>query len=150
MRTITLAAGAAVAAALALAAPALADSTAYVKLPGVAGCEVTVDKVVCESNWPQAPVTPCAQCPQVMHMDQALVDANGTLTWRDANIGQPDAPGGPGWFVLGVGQPFHGNGWRAVTDGSGHYTFTNDATGHGMTITRVAGGDGGHSEVSTF
>jgi hypothetical protein len=73
-------------------------------VPGIAGCEVAAGSVVCEGNWPQAPETPCAQCPQVMHMDQAVVDTNGNLTWRDANIGNPDA-GGPGWVVVKVGQP---------------------------------------------
>jgi len=149
MRTITLAAGAAAAVALALAVPARADSTPYVKLPGIAGCEVAAGNVVCEGSWPQAPVTPCAHCSQVMHVDQALVDANGNLTWRDANIGSPDA-GGPGWFVLTAGQPYHGYGWTAQEDGSGHSTFTNDATGHGMTVTWVAARDASHAEVSTF
>jgi hypothetical protein len=154
MRTIALAAVAAAAFALAptlaVAAPARADPTTYVKLPGVAACEVTPASVVCESTWPQAPVTPCPQCREVLHMDQALVDAGGNLTWRDANIGQPDQPGGPGWFVLDVGWPYHGYGWTAVTDGNRHYTFTNDSTGHGMTITRVGYGVDGHSEAATF
>jgi serine/threonine-protein kinase len=149
MRTTPLAA-ALLTLALVPAAPAHAEPTMYVKLPGVAACEVTTEMVVCESTWPQAPVTPCPQCREVMHMDQALVDAGGNLTWRDANVGQPDQPGGPGWFVLEVGRPYHGYGWTVVTDGSNHYTFTNDATGHGMTITRVGNGVDGHSEAATF
>ncbi|OBF88499.1 hypothetical protein A5791_17695 [Mycobacterium sp. 852002-51163_SCH5372311] len=130
--------------------PPVQASTPYVKLPGLAGCMVATENVVCQGNWPQAPVTPCAQCREPMHMDQVLVDTNGTLTWRDANIGSPNSPGGPGWFVLNAGQPYHGYGWTAESDGGGHVTFKNDATGHGMTITAVATGDSSHGEIKAF
>jgi serine/threonine-protein kinase len=83
-------------------------------------------------------------------MDQALVDVNGKLTWRSANLGSPNSPGGPGWFVLQAGQPYHFDGWTAQTDGGGQFTFTNDATGHGMKITWVDLGTVSHPEVATF
>jgi hypothetical protein len=150
MRTIPLALAVATVLVLAVAAPAHAEPTPYVKLPNVAACRVAPGQVVCESTWPQAPVTPCPQCREVLHMDQALVDADGNLTWRDANIGQPDEPGGPGWFVLDATRPYQGYGWTVATDGNRHYTFTNDATGHGMTITRVGTGVDRHSEATTF
>jgi serine/threonine protein kinase len=125
-------------------------STPYLKLPGIAACEVAANNVVCEGNWPQAPTTSCAQCPQPMHMDQAIVDANGTLTWRDANIGQPDAAGGLGWYTLKIGAPYHGFGWTAQLVDSTQATFTNDATRHGMKITWIALADASHGEVGTF
>jgi hypothetical protein len=147
MRTMSLAAAAAAAASIALAVPAQADSIRNVTLPGIAGCEVNTRNVACEGNWRQAAVTPCAECPRVLHMDQAVVDANGNLTWRDADIGHLD-PDGP--FVLEVGQPYRGYGWTAQTDGSGHCTFTNDATGHGMTVTWVSARSARHADVRTF
>lgn len=143
---IWLAAGAAVA--VAAAVPVHADVTPYVKLPGIAACEIDTNAVVCEGNWPQAPVTPCPQCPETMHMDQAVVDANGHLSWRDANIGDPGD--GPGWFVLTVGQPYQGHGWTVQMDQAGRSTFTNDATGHGLAITWVVARDASHAQLTTF
>lgn len=145
--TVPLIAAAAVS--VAFAGPAHADITPYVKLPGIAACQVDPNTVVCESIWPQAPVTPCPQCPDVMHMDQAVVDVNGNLTWRDANIGDPETAG-PGWFELTVFQPYRGYGWTAQMDPMGHTTFANDVTGHGFDITPVVDRDGGHAEASTF
>ncbi|MCV6962503.1 serine/threonine protein kinase [Mycobacterium intermedium] len=125
-------------------------STPYIKVPGVATCQIDGESVVCQSTWSQAPVVPCPGCPEEMHMDQAIVDPNGNLTWRDANLGTPDGPGGPGWFSLWVSHPYRGFGWTAQADGNGHATFTNDATGHGMKITWVTEGNSGHAEVATF
>ncbi len=132
------------------AAPTQAAATPYVKLPGVTACEVAANNVVCDGNWPDAPTKPCAQCSQPGHWGQAIVDTTGTLTWRDANIGQPDASGGQGWYTLEVGTPYHGYGWTAQMADSTQATFTNDATGHGMKITWIDLGSVSHGEVGTF
>jgi serine/threonine protein kinase len=127
-----------------------AGSTPYVKLPGIASCEVETNQVVCQSSlFMQGPEVPCPGCQQPMHMDQALVDVNGRLTWRDANMGSPDSPGSPGWHELG-NEPYRVLGWTADADHTGHYTFTNDATRHGMKLTWVVARDASHPEVSTF
>ncbi len=139
-----------IAAKLARPGPVRADVTPYVDLPGVASCMIESDTVVCQGNWVQAPVTPCPQCPEPMHMDQVVVDARGNLSWRDANIGQPDGPGGPGWFTLTTDQPYHGQGWTARVDETGHTVFTNDATGHGLKITWIVARDASHAEVNAF
>ena len=138
-----------VVAALGLAPHAGADPpTPYVKLPHVI-CEVEVDNAVCEGVFPQAPVDPCIapKCPEVLHMDQAVVDADGTLKWRDANIGDPETAG-PGWFVLGAGQTYHVNGWTVQRNDDGNSTCTNDATAHGMAL-EVLGGRGPMGEFQT-
>jgi hypothetical protein len=57
MTRISLAAGAAAAITLALTVSARADSTPYVKPPGIARRQVAAGNVVCEGNWPQAPGT---------------------------------------------------------------------------------------------
>jgi serine/threonine-protein kinase len=123
-------------------------STTYVKLEGIGVCQVSTSDAVCQGTWPQAPVVPCPTCPQPMHMDQAVVDTNGTFTWRDANLGHPQ--GGRQEFTPTVGQPFHNLGWTAEVDGSGGSTFTYDATGHGMKITWVVARDASHAEASGF
>ncbi len=66
-------------------------------------------------------------------MDQAVVDADGTFSWRDANIGIPGAAG-PGWFTLEAGQAYHVNGWTMQRNDNDGTTVTNDATGHGMAL----------------
>jgi serine/threonine protein kinase len=125
-------------------------STPYVKLPGVAGCLVAANQVVCQSSlFVQGPEVPCPGCRQPMHMDQALVDVNGNLTWRDANLGSPNSPGGPGWYELG-NEPYRILGWTVDADHTGHFTFTNDATRRGMKITWIVARDASHPEVSTF
>jgi serine/threonine protein kinase len=115
-------------------------STPYVKLENVAGCEVSPSGAYCQGDWRQAPA----------HEDQAMVDTAGNLTWRDANM--PSVRSGPGWFELTVTQPYHGFGWTVRQDNALHYTFTNDATGHGMKITWVIGASANdnHAEVSGF
>jgi serine/threonine-protein kinase len=115
-------------------------STPYVKLENVAGCEVSPSGAYCQGDWRQAPA----------HEDQAMVDTAGNLTWRDANM--PSPRNGPGWFDLTVAQPYHGFGWTVRQDNALHYTFTNDATGHGMKITWMIGASSNdnHAEVSGF
>jgi hypothetical protein len=137
-----------VVAALALAPHAAADPTPYVKLPSTI-CQADVDRVACQGVFPDAPVDPCTspKCPEVMHMDQAVVDPAGLFTWRDANIGLPGAAG-PGWFVLDASQTYRVNGWTAQRDDGDNTTFTNDATGHGMTL-EVLGDRGSTGEIQT-
>lgn len=84
-------AGLGIVAALAPAPHAAADpTTPYVKLAHVI-CEVDVSSVACQGVFPEAPVDPCfaPKCPEVIDMDQVVVDADGTFNWRDANIGDP-------------------------------------------------------------
>ena len=136
-------------AALVLAPHVAADpTTPYVKLPHVI-CEVEVDNAVCEGVFPEAPVDPCftPKCPEVLHMDQAVVDADGAFTWRDANIGDPETAG-PGWFVLGAGQTYQVNGWTVQQNDDANTTFTNDATAHGMAL-QVLGDRGPMGEFQT-
>ncbi|MGH3969579.1 MAG: hypothetical protein ACRDTV_16055 [Mycobacterium sp.] len=134
MREIALA-GLAIGATVALAPHASADPpTPYLKLPSTK-CQVEVDSAWCEGVFLDAPIDPCTnpKCPEVLHMDQAVVNADGTFYWRDANIGNPNA-GGPGWFTLGAGQTYRVNGWTVQRVTDDHTTFTNDATGHGMSV----------------
>lgn len=127
--------GLGVVAALVLAPHAAADpANPYVKLPSTI-CEADVGSVACQGVFPAAPVDPCftPKCPEVIHMDQAVADADGTFKWRDANIGDPEIAG-PGWFVLGTGQTYHVNGWTIQRNDNDGTTVTNDATGHGMAV----------------
>ena len=107
-------------------------------------CEVGSDDrdgggpaVVCQTaGFPQAPMgqTPYPGWhgdPSVLHQDQAIVTASGQFSWRTANLGM--APPGQPDIVLVDGQTYDFQGWTIVPTGHGT-TFTNDATGHGMTI----------------
>jgi hypothetical protein len=125
-------------AAFALAPPAGADPTPYVKLPSTI-CQADVDSVACQGIFPDAPVDPCIgpKCPEVMHMDQAVIDPAGNFKWRDANIGLPGADR-EGWLIVGAGQTYRVNGWTAQRDDGDTTTFTNDATGHGMAMEVLA------------
>lgn len=136
-------------AALVLAPHAAADpATPYVKLPSTI-CQADVGSTACQGVFPAAPVDFCFApgCPKVMHMDQAVVDADGTFTWRDANIGLPGAAGA-GWFVLGAGQTYRVNGWTMQRNGNDGTTVTNDTTGHGMGLD-ILGDRGPMGEIQT-
>ena len=63
--------------------------------------------------------------------DQAFVTASGQFSYRTANIGigYNHAP----FDTLVPGQTYHIQGWTVVAGGDG-ITFTNDDTGHGMTV----------------
>ena len=91
--------------------------------------------VVCQGLFPHAPVVGCPtspgeKCPEIMHWDQAVVTASGAFRYRDGNIGVGD---NPVLDTLVPGQTYHIQGWT-VPAGAAGITFTNDATGHGMTI----------------
>jgi hypothetical protein len=107
-------------------------------------CEVGSDDrdgggpaVVCQAaGFPQAPMdqTPSPGWhgdPSVLHQDQAIVTASGQFSWRTANLGM--APPGQPDTVLVTGRTYDLQDWTIVPTGHG-ITFTNDATGHGMTI----------------
>jgi hypothetical protein len=94
--------------------------------------------VVCQNGagFPQAPIDPppppgWAGDPSVLHQDQAIVYASGQFNWRTANLGMV-LPGHPP-TTLDYGQTYHINGWTILPSGDG-ITFTNDGTGHGMTV----------------
>ena len=123
-----------IAAALTLAPPASADPTAghdtkvNTQTPPML-CEIGSDdadpwigpNVICQGSFVQAPADD----------DQAFVTASGRFTYRSANIGigYNHAP----FDTLVPGQTYHIQGWTVAAGGDG-ITFTNDATGHGMTV----------------
>ncbi len=91
--------------------------------------------VVCQGDFPQSPPEPCPswpgqQCSVVIHQDQAIVTASGDFSYRDANIGVGDHPT---LDTLTTGQTYHIQGWT-IAASEARTTFTNDGTGHGMTI----------------
>jgi hypothetical protein len=107
-------------------------------------CEVASDdsdgmgpNVVCQTaGFPQAPIDPPPSPgwhgdPSVLHKDQAIITASGQFSWRTANLGL--APPGQPDVILVEGTTYQFQGWTIVPVGDGT-TFTNDATGHGMSI----------------
>jgi hypothetical protein len=92
-------------------------------------CEVGSDdaapgigpNVVCQGSFVDAPADD----------DQAFVTASGQFSYRSANIGigYPHAP----FDTLVAGQTYHIQGWT-IAASSDAITFTNDDTGHGMTV----------------
>jgi hypothetical protein len=77
--------------------------------------------VICQGSFVQAPAGD----------DQAFVTASGKFSYRSANIGvgSPHAR----FDTLVTGQTSHVQGWTVVAGGAG-IRFTNDGTGHGMSI----------------
>jgi hypothetical protein len=107
-------------------------------------CEVGSDdsdgigpNVVCQTaGFPQAPIDPAPPPgwqgdPSVLHQDQAIITASGQFSWRTANLGL--APPGQPDVTLVEGTTYHFEGWTILPVGGG-VTFTNDVTGHGMSI----------------
>src|ERR1700761_5516493 len=107
-------------------------------------CEVGSDdsdgigpNVVCQTaGFPQAPIDPAPSPgwqgdPSVLHQDQAIITASGQFSWRTANLGL--APPGQPDVTLVEGTTYHFEGWTILPVGGG-VTFTNDMTGHGMSI----------------
>src|SRR6202035_6182268 len=78
--------------------------------------------VICQGSFVQAPAGD----------DQAFVTASGQFSYRSANIGvgYPHAP----FDTLVPGQTYHIQGWTVAASGGEGITFTNDGTGHGMTV----------------
>lgn len=109
---------ASIAAALILAPHALADpQTQAVQLGNISypHCAIQADRVLCigGSGWPQK---------------VAFVASSGEFKWGGGSSlsgGQP--------LPLTPGQTYHWLGWT-VTASNTDMTFTNDATGHGMTV----------------
>jgi hypothetical protein len=92
--------------------------------------------VYCQGLFADAPADPCPQAPGQncavfpLHQDQAYVKDTGEFGYQDGNLGlvQPDI------INAVAGQTYHVQGWTVVQSPDSA-TFTNDATGHGMTIT---------------
>jgi hypothetical protein len=107
-----------IAGALILAPHAAADPASQaVQLGNIwyPNCVIQTDRVLCigGSGWPQK---------------IAFVAASGEFKWTGGSSlggGQPQP--------LTPGQTYHWLGWT-VAAGSTDMTFTNDATGHGMTV----------------
>ena len=92
--------------------------------------------VVCQGAFAQAPMDPIPSPgwkgdPATLHQDQAVVTASGQFSYRDANIGV--GYDHPPFDTLVPGQTSHIQGWTIAASDVG-ITFTNDDTGHGMTI----------------
>jgi hypothetical protein len=77
--------------------------------------------VICQGSFVRAPADD----------DQAFVTASGHFSYRSANIGTggDHAP----YDTLVPGQTYHIQGWTVVAADDG-IRFTNDDTGHGMTV----------------
>jgi hypothetical protein len=134
MRKIALAGSGITCAAVAFAPLSSADPTAghdakvNTQTPRML-CEIGSDdaspgigpNVICQGSFVQAPAGD----------DQAFVTASGQFSYRSANIGigYPHPP----FDTLIPGQTYHIQGWTVVA-GSDGITFTNDGTGHGMTV----------------
>ena len=107
-----------IAAALMLAPHAAADSPGQaVQLGNIwyPNCVVNPDQVLCirGSGWPRK---------------IALVSSSGQFQWTDGTSLGSAQP-----LPLTPGQTYHWVGWT-VTASNTNMTFTNDATGHGMTV----------------
>lgn len=149
MKSVAWAVAATICAAGVFAPMSSADPTpghfVNVKTPSPAmRCEVGSDdsdgagpNVVCQTaGFPQAPIDPAPAPgwqgdPSVLHQDQAIITASGQFSWRTANLGM--APPGQPDITLVEETTYHLEGWTIVPTGDG-ITFTNDATGHGMSI----------------
>ncbi len=94
--------------------------------------------VACQGSFPQAPTEiPNPPWPgwkgdaATLRDNQAYVTASGQFSYRTAHIGvgSPHEPS----YTLVPGQTYHIQGWTVATSDGG-ITFTNDGTGHGMSI----------------
>jgi hypothetical protein len=105
-------------AALMLAPHAVADPSGQaVQLGNISypHCVIQADRVACigGSGWPKK---------------VAFVGSSGQFQWADGSSLGGDQP-----LPLTPGQTYHWLGWT-VAAASTDMTFTNDATGHGMTV----------------
>lgn len=66
------------------------------------------------------------------HMNEAAVDAAGSLTWNNTGSEDPGISSDNN-YTLSNGEVYSAAGWtiRPTKDGT---TFTNDGTGHGMFV----------------
>ena len=84
--------------------------------------------VVCQGDgFPGSPLYPGI----ATHPNQAVVTAAGEFEYRGANIATTGDDFNP--VTLTDGSTYHFEGWT-ITPTTDGVTFTNDATGHGMTI----------------
>jgi hypothetical protein len=129
--TKTALAGVGIGLALMLAPAANADSPQYIKTPWGTRCQISENRVICDTCEPGLLLdTPAgaASCGRGTAVDEIAVDAAGAQ--------QPPGPGilgpSPNIQALTDGQTYHANGWTVV---AGDWVrFTNDATGHGMAV----------------
>lgn len=110
--------GMAIGAGLLLAPHAAADPpTQAVQLDSISYpyCAIQADRVNClgGQGWPTK---------------VAFVASTGEFKWRSGSSLGGDQP-----FALVPGQTYHWLGWTVLASSS-DMTFTNDATGHGMTV----------------
>jgi hypothetical protein len=86
---------------------------------------------VCQAPTDPVPGPGWHADPSVLQKDQAIITASGQFSWRKANLGLVRL--GQPHTILVEGTTYHFEGWTIVPTGDGT-TFTNDATGHGMSI----------------
>jgi len=88
--------------------------------------------VVCQSGEGNGfPGSPVIDPELPMYQHQATVTAQGELTYRDANLPMGGDDFDP--YELAEGDAYHLHGWTVMPTGDG-VSFTNDETGHGMTV----------------
>jgi hypothetical protein len=129
------------------AAQASADSNTahYVKIQNHTRCDVEPDRVICEASFAQAPMADASSgCAGCGRDTDVTVTSAGALTWQYGNIGGPEAVVEN--LALIPGQTYHMWGWTIVPTGEAT-TFTNDATGHGLTVSK-GNGRGSQGQLS--
>lgn len=106
------------------------DTIVVKSVSGRTHCAIEIDRrVLCENfdGFPQAPfIIPG------LHMNLATVDDSGTLGWN--NVGPEDSGlSSENNYLLDVDRTYAAAGWtiRPTSEGT---TFTNDRTGHGMSV----------------
>ncbi len=110
--------GVAIGAAIVFAPHAVADPPSQaVQLAGISypHCVIQPDRVLCigGQGWPSK---------------VAFVSSSGEFKWTAGSSLGGDQP-----QALAAGQTYHWIGWTVATTNT-DMTFTNDATGHGMTV----------------
>jgi hypothetical protein len=151
MRKIALAAAGIGCAAMAFAPPASSDPVypqdVRILTPPQMRCEVSGPRVLggglheppsvyCQGAFANAPGDPCPAAPGQncavwpLHQDQAFVKDTGEFGYQNGNLGLVQ----PNIINAVAGQTYRIQGWTVV-QAADSATFTNDATGHGMTIT---------------
>ena len=107
------------------AIPLTPNAQGYVRVETKSGpirCSINAELVACQTaagNWPRRPDG------QPFHV--ASINGNGELRWVDADLGALE-----GRVTLDY-QTYSAQGWTIVA-GPDSTTFTNDRTGHGMSV----------------
>lgn len=105
--------------------PLMPNSGGYVRIEtksGATKCSINTELVACETSGDSWPVNTNGQ-----HYHTVSVNANGEFHWVDANLGVLE-----GRVTLDY-QSYSAQGWTIVASSDGT-KFTNDRTGHGMTV----------------